>query len=56
MNSVVVCETPRLYKGLGRDVEYLYVYDLVEWGSAYKGLAGEHYTVELQGSSKIDDV
>jgi hypothetical protein len=22
MNSVVVCETPKLYNGLGRDVEY----------------------------------
>jgi hypothetical protein len=34
-----------------------HLYDLlVEWCSIYKGLAGEHYIVELQGSSEIDDV
>jgi hypothetical protein len=37
MNSVVVCETPKLYNGLGRDVEYTVNMSdlLVEWCKHY---------------------
>jgi hypothetical protein len=37
MNSVVVCETPRLFSGLGRDIEYTYphLYDFWSSGVAY---------------------
>ena len=33
MNSVVVCETPRLFNGLGRDVEYTLHISMTFWSS-----------------------